>query len=64
MEEKKYVLTLRFEFEEVDDVEARKVAEGMLWHLGEEPSPSTIKLQELRVGREPRGVRLPEAKTR
>ena len=52
-----YTLTIRVPLDARDDVEARKLARGLV-ELHKPPKTSVLKLQRLQEGKEPQGVRL------
>jgi hypothetical protein len=59
MENKKYLLTVRFPFEAMDAVEARMLAKQMMQDLQlSEEEMKEVKLQEIFDGKPPQGVQL------
>lgn len=57
MENNKYLLTIHFPFESLDDPEARKEALGIIADLGiREEEMENVKLQRLRKGSPPERV--------
>jgi len=59
MENKKYLLTVRFPFEAMDVLEARMVAKQMMQDLQlSDQEMKEVKLQEIFDGKAPQGIQI------